>query len=160
MVNKRQIALGLTALFIGLLVYITDRSPEQTWFLDGFLSVVSLYDICPPLFGFLGQVLPDFLHILAFILLTAGVSTGGRKGFFFISLFWLVVDMGFELGQKYSSLATKLVPDWFDEVFLLENTKNYFICGTYSSLDLVAVIAGAGVAYGILICTCPKEEMV
>ena len=154
MVNKRQIILGLAALLIGILVYLTDRPPEQTWFVSVAPAALSLYGLCPPLFGPLAQSLPDFLHIVAFSLLTAGILSSSKKGAYLgICLFWLLLEVSFELGQHYQALAVKLVPDWFEGVFLLDNTRNYFAHGTYSHLDLMAFVTGALMAYIILIYT-------
>jgi len=34
LINKIQILAGATALFIGILVYLVDRPPDQTYFVD------------------------------------------------------------------------------------------------------------------------------
>ena len=151
MINMRQILSGVLILLTGTLVYLIDRPPDQTWFITVLPVRLSLYNIYPPLFGPLGRFLPDFLHVIAFILLTAGFVAGGRKPYLAICLFWMMIDGAFELGQKYGSLAAGLVPDWFDGVFLLENTRHYFLHGVYSNHDMIAIITGAVVAYPILI---------
>jgi hypothetical protein len=158
MINLRQILLGLLCLLIGTLVYLIDRPPEQTLFVRIMPVPISLYRGGPPLFGPLGNVLPDFLHAVAFILLTAGVLSCGRRGALAVSLFWLSVDGGFELGQKYSALAAGLVPDWFDGVFLLDKTRDYFRNGVYSSYDMIAIVIGAAVAYLIVIFSQDKRR--
>jgi len=71
----------------------------------------------------------------------------GEKGYLGICLFWLAINAGFELGQKYSVQVAALVPDWFEGVFLLENTKSYFLHGTYCHLDMAAIILGGVFAY-------------
>ena len=96
--------------------------------------------------------------MVAFILLTAGILSCGRRWYPLICLFWLVVDGGFELGQKYSLQAAGLVPDWFDGVFFLENVENYFTQGTYSSHDMIAIVTGAVIAYLILISSQDKRR--
>jgi len=149
--NVRYILLGLLLLSIGALVYLFDRPPDQTYFIFALPFHFSLYNKYPPLFGPIGGFLPHFLHTSAFILLTAGIMDCGRKGYLSICLFWLIINIGFELGQKYSVHAVGLVPDWFEGVFLLENTKNYFLFGTYCSLDMTAIIIGSILAYIFLI---------
>ncbi|MEW6078772.1 MAG: hypothetical protein AB1724_13230 [Thermodesulfobacteriota bacterium] len=151
MINLRHILLGLLSLMIGTLVYLVDRPPDQTFFLQVLPVSISLYRVYPPLFGPLGDVLPDFLHVVAFILLTAGILNCGRRWYPLVCLFWLAVDGGFELGQKYSVQAAGLVPDWFDGVFLLEKTRDYFMHGVYSNHDMIAIVIGAVVAYLILL---------
>ncbi|WP_041280625.1 hypothetical protein [Desulfosudis oleivorans] len=153
MINTRQIIVGITFLFIGALVYLFDRPADMTYLVYTNPFNLSFYGLFPPVFGFLGNTLPAFLHVAAFILLTVGVSGWGRKTYLPVCLFWLIVDAGFELGQKYSTNIAKAIPGWFDDIYLLENTKNYFVFGTYSSLDLVAILLGGIAAYGILIYT-------
>jgi len=145
-------------LIIGALVYLTDRPPGETYFVFSLPVNISLYGVLPPIFGSLANFLPDFLHVLAFILLTAGFAGCGKKGYLIICLFWLIADAGFELGQKFGAAAAQLVPDWFDKIFLLENTKNYFTSGTYSHIDMVAIFCGAACGYVILIYTEQQEE--
>lgn len=72
----------------------------------------------------------------------------------------MTVNVGFELGQKYSDYAAGLVPSWFDGVFLLENTRNYFLQGTYCRLDMAAIIAGGLSAYIFLIYTQNRKRAV
>lgn len=158
MINMKQILSGMLILLIGTLVYLIDRPPDQTWFISVLPFHFSLYNIYPPLFGPLGHVLPDFLHVIAFILLTAGFVAGGRRRYLVICLFWMVIDGAFELGQKYSTQAAGLVPDWFDGIFLLKNTRHYFLHGVYSHHDMIAIIAGAVVAYPILIYSQDKRR--
>jgi hypothetical protein len=158
MINLRRILLGLLCLLTGTLVYLIDRPPDQTFFVRLMPASFSLYGVCSPLFGPLGNVLPDFLHVVAFILLTAGVLNCGRSGSLAVCLFWLAVDGGFELGQKYSTQAAGLVPDWFDGVFLLEKTRDYFRNGVYSNHDMIAIVIGVAVAYLILIFSQDKRR--
>ena len=151
--NIRYILLGLLLLSIGAFIYIFDRPPAQTYFIFALPFQISLYNIYPPLFGPIGDFLPHFLHTSAFILLTAGIMDCGKKGYLAIWLFWLTINMGFELGQKYNAHAAGLVPDWFDGVFLLESTRGYFLHGTYCHLDMAAIIIGGISAYAFLFYT-------
>lgn len=149
--NVLYILLGLLLLSIGTMVYLFDRPPDDTYFIFALPFQFSFYDIYPSLFGPIGDFLPHFLHVTAFILLTAGVMNCGKKGYLAICLFWLTINIGFELGQKYSIQAAALVPDWLEGVFLLENTKNYFLFGTYCPLDMTAIIFGSIWTYIFLI---------
>jgi len=51
LINKIQILAGATALFIGILVYLVDRPPDQTYFVDKSFVNISLYHILPNLYG-------------------------------------------------------------------------------------------------------------
>ena len=37
----------------------------------------------------------------------------------------------FELGQGFKARAVALVPNWFSGIPLFENTKNFFLLGTF-----------------------------
>jgi len=158
MINTRQILLGTLLLLIGTLVYLIDRPPEQVFFLSILPVQLTLYNMIPPLFGPLNRFLPDLMHVMAFILLTAGVLACGRRGYLLICLFWLAVDGGFELGQKYSARAAGLVPDWFDNIFFLDHVKIYFMNGSYSNHDMIAIVIGVIIAYLILIYSQDKRR--
>ena len=149
-INLRYILIGTFLLTIGALIYLIDRPPSQTYFIFSLPFQLSFYDVTPSLFGTIGNFLPHFLHVTAFILITAGLIDCGKKGYLAICLFWLMIDAGFELGQKYSTIAASIVPDWFDGIFLLKNTKSYFLHGTYCHLDMTAIIAGCVSAYMFL----------
>jgi len=157
-INLRYILIGIFLLSIGALIYLIDRAPGQTYFLFSLPFEVSLYHRSSPLFGPIGNFLPHFLHVSAFIFLTAGLLDCGKRGYLAICLFWMTVNVGFELGQKYSDYAANLIPNWFDRVFLLENTKSYFLNGTYCRLDMAAIIIGGVSAYVLLFYNHKKKE--
>ena len=141
---------GIFLLSIGALIYLIDRPPGQTYLLFSLPFEFSLYNNHSPFFGTIGNYLPHFLHVSAFILLTAGLLNCGKRGYLVICLFWVIINGGFELGQKYSDYAAALVPAWFDRVYILENTKNYFMHGTYCHLDIAAIIIGGISGYAFL----------
>jgi hypothetical protein len=157
-INTTRILVGTGALFVGLLLYLIDRPPDQTYFLFRLGLTSSLYDMVPPLFGLFGGNLPAFLHIFAFILITGGILACGKKGSLVVAVCWLATDAAFELGQKFPAWAERLVPRWFDSVPILETTRNYFRFGTFDSLDMVAVAIGAAAAYGALLATMERRS--
>jgi hypothetical protein len=138
--------LALTALGVGLLVYLLDRSPAHVYFLSRVTWWISSRD---SRLGALGGSLPDLLHVYAFILLTAAVAPK-RNTALPICVFWLLLDALFELGQ-HSIVAPRIaaaVPAWFHRVPFLDNTASYFLHGTFDYADLLAIAAGAVFAYG------------
>jgi len=149
-INLRYILIGIFLLSIGALIYLIDRPPIQTYLIFSLPFQLSFYDVTPSFFGTIGNFLPHFLHVTAFILITTGLIDCGKKGYLAICLFWLMIDAGFELGQKYSTIAASIVPDWFDGIFLLENTRSYFLNSTYCYLDIAAIIVGSVSAYAFL----------
>jgi len=156
--NKIQILIGATALFFGILVYLVDRPPDQTYFVDKSFVNISLYNILPNLYGIIGNSLPSFAHVFSFILITAGLIASKKSQFIIICLFWFLVDLVFELGQKFSTMFIKFIPDWFASIPFFENTGNYFVQGTFSYGDLAAITIGTIVAYFVLIITCEGRK--
>jgi hypothetical protein len=51
-----------------------------------------------------------------------------------------------------------MVPDWFSGILFLENTKNYFLSGTFDFNDLTAIAVGTILAYFVLILTIKRRE--
>ena len=157
--NRKQIFVGLTALFVGLTVYLVDRPPEQTYFIYKIGSAISLHHVLPPLFGPLGKILPAFVHVFSFALLTAGILACKRTGCVVACLVWLSVDVAFELGQKFGVWFSSLVPSWFEGIPLLENTVDYFMFGTFDFMDLTAIVVGSLVAYITMMCTLERRVL-
>lgn len=81
-----------------------------------------------------------------------------RSGYLVICCSWLAIDALFELGQRHGITVTRLVPDWFEGVFLIENLKNYFLKGTFDYFDLVASSIAAAAAYGVLVISALEER--
>lgn len=157
-VNWLQILLGLLIFLIGALVYLIDRPPEDTYFFNHFKFIKTLHNTLPAFFGPLGDHLPDFVHPLSFILITAGIISCGKTGYRIICLSWFVIDCVFEFGQKYSTFFLKAVPDWFSGIPFLEAFEIYFEKGTFDPYDLVAIFLGTMLAYFVLILTMNKRD--
>jgi len=152
--NRVQILIGIFGLVVGTLVYIFDRSLYQTYFLFKMMKFGYMpYQISNNLFGPLGGSLPAFTHAFSFILITAGLLGCNKLGYFFICLFWLFIDLIFELSQKFSSFSFGLIPGWFENIFILENMRNYVIRGTFDFMDLVFICLGCGIAFLVLLNT-------
>ena len=157
-INIRQILIGLTDLLLGTLVYLIDRSPVQTYFIHKSSVNISLHNTLPNLFGFIGYSLPSFIHAFSFILITAGLLHCQKRGCLIICTFWFLTDVIFELGQKFKALSSTMVPDWFSGILFLENSKNYFLLGTFDFNDLTAIIFGTVSAYFVLSVTMKRRE--
>ena len=147
MINIPQILIGLTVLLLGTSVYVVDRPPNQTYFVYKSFVNISLHNTLPNLFGFIGNSLPSFVHVFSFILITAGLLHCQKKGCLIICSCWFFTDLLFELGQKFKALSSAMVPDWFSRIPFLENSKNYFLSGTFDINDVAAIISGTILAY-------------
>jgi hypothetical protein len=111
------------------------------------------------LFGIIGNSLPAFIHIFSFILMTAGLIFCQKRGYLIICLPWFLVDCAFELGQKYSTWSSSIIPNWFAGIPFLENTKNYFLKGTFDFIDLAAIALGTMIAYFVISATSKRREI-
>ena len=151
--SKLQVLIGLAALLIGALVYVVDRAPDETYFVYATGVNISLHNILPNVFGPIGHSLPAFIHVFAFALVTAGVISCGKRGWLIICLSWFLIDSAFEFGQKYSAATAKYIPDTFADIPILENTKAFFLRGTFDVHDFVAIAMGAITAYAVLSAT-------
>jgi ABC-type xylose transport system permease subunit len=152
-INKKQIIIGLVALFIGSVIYLIDRPPDQTYFVYNSPINISLSNIIPNLFGSIGNSLPAFLHVFSFILITAGLIFCNKRGYLIICLSWFLIDCVFEVGQKFTAWSSRIIPDWFAGIPFLENTENYFLKGTFDFLDLAAIAFGTVIACFVLLIT-------
>ena len=151
------ILLGIIGLSVGTLVYLIDRDPEQIYFIYNHGIDLSLYHSLPNLFGPFGNSLPTFVHIFSFILITAGLIACSKRGYFIICLGWFVVDILFEFGQKFKTWSVMITPDWFSGIPYLENSRNYFLHGSFDLNDIWSIILGAILAYMVLLTTTKGE---
>jgi hypothetical protein len=156
-INIIQIVIGIFGLVIGSLVYVTDRSSEGIYFINKLKIPTKIFNNAPNLFGIAGNSLPDLLHVFSFILITAGLLSCKKKWYTILCLGWFSLDIAFELGQKFKLLSLSLIPDWFQGIPFLENSKNYFQKGSFDIFDIFAIAIGTVIAYLVLLIT-NKEE--
>ena len=141
-----QTAVAVTALLIGVLVYLLDRHADSVYFMAQWM----VWDEnVLPLFGTIGNQLPTFVHVYAFILLTAILVTPARAYVIPICLFWFIIDSLFELAQinVIAQWIVKYIPAWFYKIPFLENTSDYFLAGKFYILDIFSITAGTLAAY-------------
>ena len=81
-----------------------------------------------------------------------------KKGILITCISWLIFDVIMELGQKYNEIAIKFIPDFFNRIPFLENSKNYFVYGTFDSNDIIAMFIGAIVGYIFLFISSEKNK--
>ena len=141
----------------GILVYMVDRPPDRTYFIEKSHFFTSFYGRIPNLFGRLGNIIPEFVHVFAFILLTASLFPNDRKKYIPICCFWCVVDGLFEYGQKFGDTISRFVPGFLNGIPYFENTAGYFKRGTFDYNDILAILAGTVCAYATLLLTSRKK---
>ena len=143
------VSLAIVALLFGVTVYLIDRHADAVYFVPKWMVVSNNPQ---SVFGFIGQHIPTFVHVYAFILLTLVVVTnpqGYRRYILPICLFWLALDGLFEIAQIKSIGAwiANHTPQWFNGIPFLENTSDYFLSSTFDIADLISILLGAMAAY-------------
>ncbi len=139
-----------SGLLTGFAIYYWVRPGSQVYFLSAINITGDATYPAHNVFGIWGDCLPSLLHTFSFILLSAVFCSMNKKRHIFLCVFWIVVNVIFELAQKYDSFVFKIIPDWFSSVFILENIKPYCINGSFDPFDLLASFAGGIIAYFIL----------
>jgi DNA-binding beta-propeller fold protein YncE len=138
--------IAIIALSVGLLAYLFGRHPEHVYFLfHGFSLANGHYSS----FGALGNHFPSFVHVYAFILLTAAVAGSSNAHLLRGCAAWFLITSLFECGQHpaVSPLIAAALPAWFAHVPFLDNTAAYFRYGTFDLLDLLSIAAGTVAAH-------------
>ncbi len=158
-INKKQIVIGLFFLLIGTFFYFVDRPPENVYFVKRLGASLSRFGTWPTIFGRFGANLPAFIHALSFSLISAGIIGCKIRGAMGICSGWILIDILFEMGQKYHTIIGRLIPQWFDGILFLENTRSYFRQGTYDINDIIATGIGGGVAFLIIVITMHKKAI-
>ena len=124
-VNKTQFFLGFAALFLGLVLYFINR-PSDIYFIALWKSLDTSWYWNPPFFGSLGGALPSFLNVFPFSLFLASLLACQSKGYFIICFMWFFINVLFEVEQNHGNSFSRIIPDWFEEVFILENLQIFF----------------------------------
>ena len=158
-INTKQIVIGLIGLLIGIVFYLVDRPPGDVYFVRQLGSHLSRYGKWPVIFGRFGASLPAFIHAFSFSLISTGIMAARIRGAIAICSGWVLVDILFEIGQKYHAVVNPLIPDWFDGILFLENTRAYFREGTYDMNDVIATCIGGGVAFLVIVMTLRRKTI-
>ena len=84
---------------------------------------------------------PSFFHCGGMILISSPFIESKKSSVFIISLFWVSIEIIFELGQKFKGTIFSFSPDkGFSPI------NDYFYNGTFDYNDIMASIAGAVIA--------------
>ena len=144
--QKILILIGLAALLVGGVIYLTDRPSESIYFLPVW-HTSSSWQI--NLFGSIGNYLPTFLHTFAFILLTTVCLLPSKRMLILICTAWLVIDTLFEIAQSepIAQWIAISLGNHFDGLPVLENLVPYFLNGVFDFSDIYSIAVGTVAAY-------------
>ena len=141
--NLLQLILGLGALMIGVMEYALSRPADSTC-LGASIKVIGgdlRYKM--EVFGIFGGVVPEFVHPLAFALITMALfPETSRRIRVMICLFWLTVDLLFEVGQYFGQQISQFLPTILPHTRVSGLLIDYFLRGTYDHLDILAICLG------------------
>ncbi len=152
-VNIGQLLTGLVVLVLGTLFYYVFRSAEHTYFLKILSVQPHSSEFLAPVFLTFANSLPTFIHVFAFILMTSAFVASRKRGYVIVCLAWFAIDALFELGQGFGDLIIPIIPGWFSNIPLLENTGDYFLRGRFDYIDLLSIALGSVAAYVLLLKT-------
>ncbi|MCX5810019.1 MAG: hypothetical protein NTX36_11730 [Proteobacteria bacterium] len=142
-INRQYTCLytGLFGLMAGLAFYLFCRKEGIPYFQR------QLSDLVPTIqtswTGQLTGAFPAFIHPFAFSLIGIGLSSNTRKSRVFICLIFFLLNILFEIGQKYKIIFIKLIPQWFSSIPILENTRDFFLKGTFAVEDVIGITLGS-----------------
>ncbi|NVM57153.1 MAG: hypothetical protein HWN51_03415 [Desulfobacterales bacterium] len=146
--NSRQFAVGFSALLVGLMEYVFSRPADSTYLGKMIGALAGDFPFRIEMFGIFGGILPEYVHAFSFALITMAIFPRAvKKVRGAICLFWLVVELFFEIGQYFGQQIAGYIPKAFDHIFMLDNLKSYFVNGTYDHLDVLAICLGITAAY-------------
>ncbi|MDY6825466.1 MAG: hypothetical protein SWH68_16965 [Thermodesulfobacteriota bacterium] len=155
------VLLGLLLLLAGVGFYLLDRPPASVYFIFKYVPFLSAYDQGGGLFQHrVFGSLPMFFHVCAFSLFTAGCFRPGVLPAAVSCLFWLSVNMVFEVFQKYDQAAIALIPSWFETYPWLESFRSYFEHGSFDPNDLWFAVLGAISGFLILLRLLARQKKI
>ncbi|MBC8393078.1 MAG: hypothetical protein H8E17_10995 [Deltaproteobacteria bacterium] len=148
--NLVRVGLALGGLFLGALEYFLSRPKESTHLTKLISKLIGSWDLNLQIYGKLGNTLPEFVHPFAFALLTMSLLPGaGRMVRGFICIFWLVIDLSFEIGQHFGQQLSELIGTFIPHGRISGLLSDYFVNGTYDRMDIAAICSGIMFAFTI-----------
>jgi hypothetical protein len=136
---------GWAVLVPGILFYLIVR-PEGIAYISEKIRLDLFAEPCyltAPVWG----SFPEFIHPMAFSLIGIGLLSHKRWSRLFVCSSILLLNLFFEIGQKYKDAALEIVPRWFDGIPMIENVDSYFRRGTFDLQDVLAICLGSTIAF-------------
>ena len=141
--NIAYLSIGILLLIFGLFFYLAFRHSELSSLFEMFGLTNNITLLKQSLnhidFPFLDN-LPSFIHIVAMTFLTLGALGIKGRSIFFVSSFWLIINLMFEFGQYFAEPASRSLNP--DSSFFIQIIQNYFFFGIYDNNDVIALLLG------------------
>ena len=146
--NLLQLILGLGALMIGVMEYVLSRPVDSTCLGAAAKAATGDLPFRMGVFGIFGGTLPEFIHPLSFALITMALFPKKSRGIrAIICLFWLLVNLLFEIGQAFGQQISQFLPTILPHTKVSDLVIIYFLRGTYDRLDVLAICLGTASAF-------------
>ena len=145
-----KLIVAVCALFLGTMEYVLSRPAHSSGLGTAILGAAGDVPWKVSIFGFLGGVIPEFIHPFSFALITMAVyPRADQKSRGIICVFWLVVEVLFELGQAFGHQISQFLGNTLPYGGIIRLLQNYFARGTYDHLDILAICLGIASAFVI-----------
>lgn len=142
-IDLHMLLAGIFILLVGISVYIFFR--KGCFFLKGY-NLLHNSILLKKMLG----VMPSFVHVLSFILITNSLNILNNK---IVCMYWFFINCFFEIGQFYKIFfifeynSSNIVI-----IDLIKLWNNFFLNGTFDRFDLVASFCGMILAYQLTGC--------
>jgi len=145
-----KLIIAFCALFLGTMEYVLSRPAHSSGLGKAILGTVNDFPWKVSMFGFLGGVIPEFIHPFSFALITMALyPRADQKTRGIICVFWLVTEVLFELGQAFGHQISQFLGSTLPHGGIIRLLQNYFARGTYDHLDILAICLGIASAFVI-----------
>ena len=146
--NSLQFIIGVGALLAASMEYVLSRPADSTCLGAAAKAATGDLPFKMEVFGIFGGVVPEFVHPFSFALITMALfPETSRRIRVMICLFWLTVDLLFEVGQYFGQQISQFLPTILPDTRVSGLLIDYFLRGTYDRLDLVAICLGTASAF-------------
>ena len=144
-IEYRLITVGCLGLAIGGLIYVLGRPPGTASLIPIWLNSYQ-----PDLASiWVSERLPSLCHVFGFAVLTTCALRPWQGALVFSCLFWVVVNMLFELGQidLLAAAVTTRFPAFLNQWPILGHIDAYLASGVFDPFDIAFIVLGGLGAY-------------
>lgn len=144
--NRTELFIGFLGLAVGVLFYFVGRPKGATYLQNKLAQIDGMFPYGPDLLGRATGSFPSFMHPFSFSLIGMGLISQTRRSRILVCSIFLILNLFFEMGQRYKEIFAGLTPGWVGTLPVLMNMKQYFLKGTFAISDVVAACLGSATA--------------